>query len=49
MDLTSLFSALRSWLGGFVSRLLALVFAPLLNKVRDFFFPVPPPSSTISA
>lgn len=44
MVLTSLFSALGSRLGGFVSHLLALVFAPLLNKVREIFIPVPPPA-----
>lgn len=44
MELTSLFGTLGSWFGGFVSHLLALVFAPLLNKVRDILIPVPPPA-----
>ena len=46
MDRPTFFSflgALGSWLGGIAAHLLALILAPIVNKVCEKFFPPPPP------
>ena len=47
--LLSLFGALGSWLGGIAAHLLALVLAPVFNKVREKLFPPPPPAPNLAS